>query len=132
MFTRAKCDESLVLGPDEGKDRFHRSDVLFALEWSAVAPGMGGWDVLLDDDRDTCLLSVVPPGADAAAFYLYKKGREVVLRWLAPRGAAEPMEVGRFTTVRAALLALCPLNDEQMRAVHESMEILYPRSLRSE
>jgi len=132
MFTRPKGDEALLLGPDEAKTRFHRSDVLFALEWSALAPGMGGWDVLLDDERETYLLSIVPPGGDAASFFLYRKGREVVLRWIAPAGSTAPLEVGRFPSLRAALLALCPLNDDQMQALHESLEVLYPRTLRSE
>ncbi len=130
MFRKPKREDTLVLGPDEGKTKFHRSDVLFSLEWSAVAPGMGGWDVLIDDERRTRLVSVVPPGADAPTFFLYWKGREVVLSWLAPSGKGEAMEVGRFASLRTALLALCPLTDEQLASVNESMEILYPRALR--
>lgn len=130
MFRKPKREDTLVLGPDEGKTKFHRSDVLFALEWSAVAPGMGGWDVLVDDEARTRLVSIVPPGADVPAFFAYWKGREVVLTWLAPSGQSHMMEVGRFTSLRMAVLALCPLSDEQMNIVNESMEILYPRALR--
>ncbi len=130
MFRKPQCEDTLVLGPDEGKAKFHRSDVLFALEWSAAAPGMGGWDALIDDEVNTRLISVVPPGADAPAFFIYFKGREVVLTWLAPNGKGEVMEVGRFTNLRAAVLALCPLSDDQMQAVNEAMEVMYPRSLR--
>ena len=131
MFRKPKSEATLMLGPDEGKATFHRGDVLFALEWSAVAPGMGGWDVLIDDERATRLVSVVPPGADTPAFFIYLKQRDVVVRWLAPSGKGEPLEVGRFTSLRAALRALCPLNEDQLQAVNEAMEILYPRSLRS-
>ena len=131
MFRKPKREETLVLGPDEGKTKFHRSDMLFALEWSAVAPGMGGWDVLLDDERRTRLVSVVPPGSDTPTFFIYWKGREVVMMWLAPSGKGEMMEVGRFACLRTAVLALCPLNEEQLNTVNESMEILYPRALRS-
>ena len=46
-------------------------------------------------------------------------------QWIEPdvRGGA-----GRFTNLRAALLALCPLNEDQTEWVNESMEILAPRS----
>jgi len=131
MFKKPKRDETLILGADEGKTKFHRADVLYALEWSAVAPGMGGWDVLLDDEERTRLVSVVPPGSDTPTFFIYNKGREVVLTWQAPSGKSDVMEIGRFASLRTALLALCPLNEEQTQAVNESMEFLYPRALRN-
>jgi hypothetical protein len=128
MFRKPTCEDALALGPDEGKASFHRGDVLFALEWSAVAPGMGGWDVLIDDELRTRLVCVVPPGSDAPAFFIFLKGRDVVMRWLSANGIGEAIEVGRFTNLRAALLALCPLNEDQTEWVNESMEILAPRS----
>ena len=38
---------------------FHRADILYALEWAAAAPGIGGWNVLLDDEQQTRQVSVV-------------------------------------------------------------------------
>jgi hypothetical protein len=131
MFRKPQRDECLVLAADEGKAKFPRADVLFALEWSAVAPGIGGWDVLIDDEKRTRLVSVVPPGSDVPSFFIYWKGRDVVVTWLAPNGKGDVMEIGRFSSLRAAVLALCPLNAEQMQAVTESLEVLYPRALRS-
>jgi hypothetical protein len=131
MFRKPQPNDTLTLGPDEGKAKFDRADVLFALEWSALAPGIGGWDVLIDDERMTRLVSVVPPGADAPAFFIYWKGSEIVLTWQALNGKGEMMEVARFTNLRAAVLALCPLSEDQHMAVKDSMEIMYPRSLRS-
>lgn len=48
---------------------FHNADVLYALEWAATAPGIGGWNVLLDDDKQTRKLSVVPPGSEHPTFF---------------------------------------------------------------
>lgn len=131
MFNKPQRDACPVLTADAGKARFPRADVLFALEWSAIAPGIGGWDVLIDDEKRTKLVSVVPPGSDVPSFFIYGKGRDVVVTWLAPNGRGEVMEVGRFTSLRTAVLALCPLTTEQMEMVNESLEILYPRALRS-
>jgi len=86
--------------------------------------------VLIDDEARTRLVSIVPPGCDTPAFFVYWKAREVVLTWLAPSGQNPVMEVGRFSSLRDAVLALCPLNNEQMAAVNDSMEVLYPRALR--
>ncbi|HET8995801.1 MAG TPA: hypothetical protein VFN42_03965, partial [Acetobacteraceae bacterium] len=62
MFVRPQRDDFPVLATYGTLVEFHCADVLFALEWSAVAPGVGGWDVLIDDERHTRLISVVPPG----------------------------------------------------------------------
>lgn len=131
MFRRPKTTDIPNLGPDESNARFPRADVLFALEWSAIAPGMGGWDVLIDDERRTRLLSIVPPGSDSPAFFIVTNGRSVTLRWLAPRDGSEVIEVGQFMTLRDALLALCPLTEDQLHTVNEAMEILYPRKQRN-
>lgn len=110
---------------------FARADVLFALEWSASAPGIGGWDVMVDDERETRLLSVVPPGATAPSFFIVRDGGEVIVHWQPTGRAGEAMEVGRWSNLRAAVLGLCPLNEDRTEAINESMEILYPRSLRN-
>lgn len=127
MFKRPRLEEHLPLVADEATETFSFSDVLFALEWSAVAPGMGGWDVLIDDERYTSLISVVPPGADVPCFFLYMKAQDVVLTWMPATRDTELMEVGRFGTLTAAMLALCPLSDEQMLAIERALEILQPR-----
>jgi hypothetical protein len=131
MFNKPQRHQFPVLAAEAGSATFARADVLFALEWSAVAPGIGGWDVLLDDERHTRLVSVVPPGADLPSFFICWKGSDVAVTWLAPSGEGKATEMARYTNLRAAVLALCPLDGDQMQAVNESMEILYPRSLRN-
>jgi hypothetical protein len=111
---------------------FHVADVLYALEWAALAPGIGGWGVALDDERATRLVSVTPPGAEQPVFFVSRAGSETVLTWLRPRAAHGVLaEIGRFASLRAAMLALCPLPEEQNEAMNEAMELLYPRSLRT-
>lgn len=128
MFKRPKMEEHLLLGSDEATATFSFAEVLFALEWSAVAPGMGGWDVLIDDERHTSLVSIVPPGAEVPCFFVYTKHHEVVLTWMPANRDTDLMEVGRFGSLTSALLALCPLSDDQMLAIEKSMEIFQPRT----
>jgi len=110
---------------------FHRADVLYALEWAAVAPGLGGWNIVLDDERQTRLVSVVPPGAEQPAFFVAREGNEITVTWLRQKSAdATLVEVGRFNSLREAVLTLCPLSDDMRELVNESMELLYPRTLR--
>jgi hypothetical protein len=127
--TRRSAEATLFSG--ETTALFHQADVLYALEWAAVAPGLGGWNLVLDDDRRTRLISVVPPGAEQPAFFITRDGKEVTITWLRQKvvdGAL--VEVGRFASLREALLTLCPLCDDLKEVVNESMEVLYPRTLR--
>ena len=120
-----------VMPGDDVCSSFARADILFALEWSATAPGIGGWDVLIDDELNTRLLSVVPPGSTVPSFFIFRDGGDVVVTWRAADASGVATEVGRWTNLRTAVLALCPLNDDLTEAVNNSMELLYPRSLRN-
>jgi hypothetical protein len=131
MSKKARRPAEATLFPTDASGVFHQADVLYALEWAAVAPGLGGWNVVLDDEKRTRLVSVVPPGAEQPAFFVTRDSREVTVTWLRQKvvdGAL--VEVGRFASLREALLTLCPLSDELKELVNESMEMLYPRSLR--
>jgi hypothetical protein len=110
---------------------FAYADVLYALEWASLAPGLGGWTVLLDDDHETREILVIPPGMEQPAFCIYRSGRDVLLSWLRPTDPQRPeFEVARVASLREAVLLLCPLSEESIAAVHDSMEVMYPRSLR--
>lgn len=123
---------SLLIPATPPDSVFHRADILYALEWAAAAPGIGGWNVLLDDEQQTRQVSVVPPGSEHATFFMNRVGSEVSLTWV--RGAGErsaPVEVARFASLREAVRSLCALSDEQVESVNDAMEALYPRSLRT-
>lgn len=130
MFRKPHRDDLLVLAADEGVAEFNSADVLFAMEWSAVAPGIGGWAVAVDNEQQCRLISIVPPGAELPTFFLYWKDNTVVVVWRRPYGDRETMEVGRFANLRVAVLALCPLHGDLVQNINETMETLYPRSLR--
>ena len=111
---------------------FHPADVIFALEWAAVAPGLGGWNLVLDDEKRTRLVSVIPPGAEQPTFFITCDGTAVTITWLRQKVVEGSLvEVGRFGNLREAVQMLCPLNDDLKEIVNESMELLYPRSLRN-
>lgn len=130
MFKESDSEDSFALAADEGITEFHRADVLYALEWSAVAPGAGGWNIRIDNEEHTRLVSVVAPGSERPTFFIFWKGGAVVVVWRRPIGARDVMEVGRYPSLRAAVMALCPLHADIVQQVNESMEVLYPRSLR--
>ena len=133
MSKKARRVAEATLPSAETAAVFHHADVLFALEWAAVAPGLGGWNVVLDDERRTRLISVVPPGAEQPAFFVTRDGTEVAVTWLRQKVVdGSLVEVGRFCSLREAVLTLCPLSDDMKELVNESMEVLYPRSLRDE
>jgi len=104
---------------------FHPSDIAFVRGWSAAAPGLGGWQVLLDRDDAPEMVSVLPPGAEAPVFVLTRGSRDVVLQRRRANGAVE--EIGSFDGLREAVLALCPLGDEALEAINEGLEENFPR-----
>jgi hypothetical protein len=131
MSKKARRPAEAALFSTDATSVFHQADVLYALEWAAVAPGLGGWNLVLDDDRRTRLVSVIPPGAENPTFFITRDGAEVTINWLRQKTIDGVLvEVGRFANLREALLTLCPLSDDNKELVNEAMEILYPRSLR--
>ena len=133
MSKKARRSAEAALFSTEKGSVFHQADILYALEWAAVAPGLGGWNVVLDDDRQTRLVSVVPPGAEQPAFFVSRDGSQVTITWLRQKITDSALvEVGRYRSLREAVLTLCPLCDDLKELVNEAMELLYPRSLRED
>lgn len=133
MSKKTRRPGEAALFATEATTLFHQADVLFVLEWAAVAPGLGGWNVVLDDDYATRLVSVIPPGAENPVFFITRDGGEVTITWLRQKSVDGALvEVGRYGNLREAVMTLCPLSDDQKELVNEAMEILYPRSLRDE
>lgn len=130
MFRKPRREDFPILAEHEAMEPFHKADVLYALEWSSIAPGTGGWDLLLDSEAETRLISVVPPGSETPRFLIFRSGADVNVLWISDAPCGDVMEVGRYPTLRAAVLGLCPLPKELVRQINEAMESLYPRSLR--
>ena len=53
MSKKARRSAGAALFSTETGTVFHHAEVLYALEWAAIAPGLGGWNVVLDDDRQS-------------------------------------------------------------------------------
>jgi hypothetical protein len=133
MSKKVRRSAEAALFSAEKTTVFHPSDVLYALEWAAVAPGLGGWNLVLDDDRHTRLVSIVPPGAEHPVFFVNRFGNEITMTWLRQKPTEGTLvEVGTYKSLREAVLTLCPLSDDQRELVNESMEVLYPRARRDE
>ncbi len=109
---------------------FHPSDIAFARGWSAAAPGIGGWGIVLDNEKAAERVSVVPPGSEAPVFDITRAVRDVLVR--RRHAGAESEEIGSFEGLREALLALCPLADEALEEIHDGLEETFPRRDRGE
>jgi hypothetical protein len=106
---------------------FHPSDIAFVRGWSRAAPGFGGWRVQLDDEDAPERVAVVPPGSEEARFVIRRDVRETVLARCPPAQGDELQEVGRFDSLREAVLALCPITDEALEDIHLDLERSFPR-----
>ena len=130
MSESHRCHDFPALAADGGVGRFDHQNVLWALEWAAVAPGIGGWNVLLDDIAPTRLMSIIPPASREASFIIYRKNGGVVASWVPPDSVGRSVEMKRFDDLRTALLSLCSLDRETLRQVDESVELLCSGRLR--
>ena len=104
---------------------FHPSDIAFAIGWSNTAPGYGNWRVVVDHSTAAELISVIPPGCEDPVFFIARHGGEVVMERQPPGG--ERSEVGRFRSMRDALLLLCPLDDDTLEEIQMGLERDFPR-----
>lgn len=88
---------------------FSPADSAFALAWEVYAPGLTGWTVLVDnDDEGAEIMLVDPPLAYDNGFTLRPDGRDIIVSWSGGQR--------RASSVREALLLLCPLAPEHLIA----------------
>lgn len=89
---------------------FSEQDIAFALAWEVYAPGLGGWTVQIDTDEDgTDTLLVDPPLVYGDGFVVRLDAGGVLV--------TSPLGIHRASTVRDALLLICPLSGEALDAV---------------
>jgi hypothetical protein len=131
MFKDIAIDPVSYLYPAQDATTFHSADVLYALAWASLAPGIDGWRISLPDAAHTSVVFVIPPGSDEPVFFIRRKGGETVVQRQAKPGTDwMRTEVGRFDGLRTAIRALCPLDDEKLEELNTRMEVIYPRSVR--
>jgi len=92
---------------------FPLADLRFALAWSAAAPGFGGWRVEVVQISSGEMVDVVPPGSQFPVFWVVPRIGHVEVVWekSAEAGGGQ-VTVARPSTLRDALLLLCPLSAE--------------------
>jgi hypothetical protein len=96
---------------------FAVSDLCFALAWSRVAPGFGGWQIAFMQISTGEMIDVVPPGAEFPVFHILPRAGhvELIQERSAEAGGGQVL-VARCPALRDALLLLCPLGPEGLAA----------------
>jgi hypothetical protein len=130
MARKSKKSNVVALFPQKQPTAFHIADVLYATCWSSLAPGVDGWRVVVPDDDQVTRVAVIPPGAEQPAFVVTREGHEAVVTRTTPAAGSATSTLGRFESLRHALLALCPLDPDKLEDLNTRMEVIYPRSLR--
>ena len=92
---------------------FPIADLRFALAWSRVAPGFGGWQAAVTQISSGEMIDVVPPGAEFPVFCIFPRmGHVELVRERSIEVGGGQVVVARCPTLRDALLMLCPLSQE--------------------
>ena len=101
---------------------FPIADLRFALAWSAAAPGYGGWRIEVVQISSGEMVDIVPPGAEFPVFCVVPRTGHVEVMWerSADAGGGQ-VTVARPSTLRDALLLLCPLSAERLTDVDRKL-----------
>ena len=109
---------------------FSIADLKFGFAWSAVAPGIDGWRIEVVQIASGEMLDVTPPGAEFPVFsILPRAGHVEVIRERPLDAGGGQVHVGRFQSLREAVLTLCPLEAGQVTRIDQ--EILQPTTTMS-
>ncbi len=90
---------------------FPIGDLQFALAWSQVAPGIGGWRLTVSEMTSGEMVEVTPPGAEFPTFYILPRaGLVEIIRERAMEVGGGQVRVGSVSSLKDAVLLLCPLS----------------------
>ncbi len=103
---------------------FPPGDIQWALAWASVAPGGWSAEIVASCDGDE-YLAVTPPGSSECVFLIDANIDEGADVWRPGRYDS----IANYPTLRDAVLALCPLEPRQLRAVHD-LQQAYERASR--
>ena len=101
---------------------FPLEDLRFALAWSRMAPGLGGWQLGVSEMASGELVEVIPPGAEFPVFCILPRadGVEIIRERVMEVGGGQ-VSVATVPTLRDAVLLLCPLGADAMAQVSQLM-----------
>ena len=109
---------------------FPVAELRFALAWSAVAPGFGGWKVAVTHISSGEMIDVFPPGAEFPVFCVIPRtGHVDVIRERPAETGGGQEIVAQPPTLRDALLLLCPLGPGCIAEIdrqHSGTDFLIP------
>ncbi len=90
---------------------FPVDDLLFALAWSRLAPGLGGWRLAVIEIDTGEMIEIILPGAEFPVFLILPRRRHVELIRERPiEAGGGQVRVATLPTLREAVLLLCPLS----------------------
>ena len=94
---------------------FPVEDLQFAIAWSRLAPGWGGWQASVSEMATGEIVEVTPPGAEFPLFYILPRacGVEVIRERVMEVGGGQ-VSVATVPTLRDAVLLLCPLGPDAL------------------
>ncbi len=109
---------------------FSVSDLCFALAWSRVAPGFGGWQIAFMQISNGEMIDVIPPGAEFPVFHVLPSAEyvELIQEHSAEMGGGQVL-VTRCPALRDALLLLCPLDPECLAAADAGQSSTFAETL---
>ena len=102
---------------------FPVEDLQFAMAWSRVAPGFGGWTLAVSEMTTGELVEVTPPGAEFPVFYVLPRpeGTEIIRERVIEVGGGQVSEA-MVPSLRDAVLLLCPLGSEGMEQLRHILQ----------
>jgi len=109
---------------------FSVSDLCFALAWSRVAPGFGGWQIAFVQISNGEMIDVIPPGAEFPVFHILPRAGhvELIQERSAEVGGGQVL-VARCPALRDVLLLLCPLDPECLAAADAGQSSTFAETL---
>lgn len=109
---------------------FAVDDLLFALAWSRLAPGLGGWRLSITEISTGEMVEIIPPGAEFPVFLILPRADHVeVIRERPIEAGGGQVRVATLPTLRDAVLLLCPLDAQHVFELQCS--IGHPAQLRA-
>lgn len=103
---------------------FPVDDLSFAMAWSRVAPGIGGWRLAVSEMTSGEIVEIIPPGAKFPVFYVLPRPGGAEIIWDCSTVVEDDQaSLGLLPSLRDAVLLLCPLTSEVLAQVRESLGV---------
>ena len=100
---------------------FPVGDLAFAMAWSRVAPGIGGWRLAVSEMTSGEIVEIIPPGAKLPVFYVLPRPGGAEIIWDCSTAVEnDQVSLGLVPSLRDAVLLLCPLSLDLLAQIEGS------------